>query len=51
MSLRELGIDDKYFEEMAERQVARRGGRLNGVWPLNKDDIVAIYKKSLDYEK
>lgn len=47
MSLKELGVSDEYFEEMAKRQTDRRGGFVGGVCPLSPEDIVKIYRASL----
>lgn len=43
--LKELGIDEKNFETMAES--ACRGGVLPSIKPLNKEDIINIYRMCL----
>ena len=46
MTLTELGIDDKHFEEMAAH--ANEGGYLKDAYvPLTNEDIVEIYKACL----
>lgn len=47
MTLKEVGIDDKHLEEMAEKAAKHAGGSIRGVVELNKDDILNIYKASL----
>ncbi len=42
--LSEVGIDDKYFETMAENLIKR--GKLGSFKVLNKEDIISIYKMS-----
>ena len=43
MSLKEVGIDDTYFEDMAEKI-----GELKDAYkPLGKDDILNIYNMCL----
>ena len=45
-NLRELGIDDDKFEEMAEK--ATKGGKLDTSYvPLNKEDVIKIYRMCL----
>ena len=48
ITLTELGIHptDAQFEEMAEKCVATGGGTVGFFQPLNKDDIINIYKMS-----
>lgn len=46
MTLRELGIDDTHFEEMAEKSV-RIGGLDKAFVPLQKEDVVKILHKCL----
>ncbi|MDO5294404.1 MAG: iron-containing alcohol dehydrogenase [bacterium] len=46
MSLKELGIDDTHFEEMAEKAV-RIGGLEHAYVPLNKEDVIHILRKCL----
>lgn len=46
MTLKELGIDDTHFEEMAEKAV-RIGGLANAYVPLSKEDVVKILRKCL----
>lgn len=46
MSLHELGIDEQYFEQMAEDAVTY--GRLKHAYvPLSKEDVITILKKCL----
>ena len=43
-TLRELGIDEEYFEEMA----AKAGQGLKKAFiPMEKEDVLAIYKAAL----
>ena len=44
-TLSEIGIDETHFDAMA--QSACMGGSLPGIMPLNKEDIMAIYKMCL----
>ncbi|MFV0592010.1 MAG: iron-containing alcohol dehydrogenase [Draconibacterium sp.] len=44
-TLEELGIDEQHFDVMAES--ACFGDVLNGIVPLNKEDIIKIYKMCL----
>lgn len=48
INLHELGIDptDDQIKEMAEKCVATGGGTVGFFQPLNKDDIINIYKMS-----
>ena len=48
INLHELGIDptDNQIKEMAEKCVATGGGTVGFFQPLNKDDIINIYKMS-----
>ena len=43
--LRDLGIDETHFETMAEK--AADGGLAHGFIPLNKEDVMNIYKMAL----
>lgn len=43
--LRELGIDETHFDIMAEK--AANGGLAHGFVPLDKDDVLAIYRMAL----
>ena len=44
-SLHEVGIDETYFDEMAEK--AANANLLKAFVPLNKDDVKAIYQMCL----
>lgn len=44
-SLKEININDKHFEDMAEHCV--RKGIIDGYKPLDKDSIIQIFKSSL----
>lgn len=44
-SLKKLGIDERYFEDMANKAVS--GGVLEGFKPLSANDVVNIYKMCL----
>ncbi len=48
-TLTEVGIDDSLFEKMASDTagIYGDGERIGGIRPLDKSDIVAIYKRSL----
>ncbi len=43
--LSELGIDDKHFEDMAKHACKR--GKIDGLYPLDVDDVINIYKMCL----
>ena len=43
--LRDLDIDETHFETMAEK--AADGGLENGFIPLNKEDVMNIFKMAL----
>ncbi len=46
-TLREVGIDDRKLEEMAQAAVDSKGGKIKGFKLLEKEDVYNIYKMCL----
>ncbi len=46
-TIRDVGIDEKYLEEMAKNAIERRTKPINGFQTLDLEDIINIYRNSL----
>ncbi len=47
MSLKEVGIGEENLEKMAKATIENKGGEVGSFKPLNEEDILIIYRKSL----